>query len=288
MTTLTLAERASLIGPLDYKVLKTVYELSESYEYIPFSVISEEIGLLDKELNEILLKLYDLRLLSRERVLKELGYRITFSGLDILSIKKLYSSNIVKKLGIIIGEGKESNVYFGYNFSDDTVVVKFHRIGKSSYKNIRKIRGIKNKENWIRLTVKNAEKEYEALKCLSNNYGSVPKPYGQAYNAIVMEYVEGQELYKSDIVNPEEILEEILSTIRISYNYCNKLAHGDLSEYNILITNDGKPLIIDWPQWTKDNDEILMRDVVNILYYFNKKYGIYKDVNQVINYIKGG
>ncbi|BFH73256.1 hypothetical protein SJAV_12000 [Sulfurisphaera javensis] len=287
MVVLTLAERASLIGPLDYKVLKTVYELNSNYEYVPYSAISEELGLLDRELKEVLLKLYDLRLLSKERILKEIGYRLTFTGLDILAIKKLYATKILKNLGIIIGEGKESNVYFGYNFSDETVIVKFHRIGKNSYKNIRKIRGIKYKEDWIKLTVKNAEREYKALDCLYNNFGNVPKPYGQAYNAIVMEYVQGTELYRTNISNPEEVLQDILSTLRIAYTYCDKIVHGDLSEYNVLISEEGKPYIIDWPQWKREDEDLLIRDVTNILYYFNKKYDIYKDINQVINYIKG-
>ncbi|QIW23067.1 serine/threonine protein kinase [Sulfolobus sp. S-194] len=287
MAVLTLAERASLVGSLDYKVLRTIYELNSSYEYVPYSIIINKLGLLERELKEVLLKLYNLKLVSKERVLKEIGYRITFTGLDTLAIKKLYASKVLNKLGIIIGEGKESNVYFGYDFSDETIIVKFHRVGRTSYKNIRKIRGIKYKEDWIKLTIENAEREFSALSCLINNYANVPKPLGQAYNAVVMEYIQGNELYRTNLNNPEEVLEEIISNVRIAYQYCGKLVHGDLSEYNILIREDGKPYIIDWPQWKKDDEDLLFRDLTNILYYFNKKYEIYKDIDQVINYIKG-
>ena len=287
MTVLTLAEKASLIGPLDYKALKTIYENSNNYDYIPYSVLLEDLGLLNRELDETLTKLYNLRLLSKEKVTKEFGYRLTFAGLDILAIKKLYTNKILKSLGIIIGEGKESNVYFGYNFSDETVVVKFHRIGKTSYKNIRKIRGIRYKEDWIKLTVDNANREYEALKCISENYGSVPKPYGIAYNAVVMEYIQGNELYRSNLPDPEATLQEILSTIRIAYNYCNNIVHGDLSEYNVIVNEEGKAYVIDWPQWQRDNEDLLLRDLTNILYYFHKKYDIYKSLDDIINYIKG-
>ncbi|BAB65192.1 serine/threonine-protein kinase RIO2 [Sulfurisphaera tokodaii] len=287
MAVLTLAERASLVGPLDYKVLKTIYELNSNYEYVPYSVIINKLGLLERELKEVLLKLYNLKLVSKEKVLKETGYRITFAGLDTLAIKKLYANKVLNKLGIIIGEGKESNVYFGYDFSDETIIVKFHRVGRTSYKNIRKIRGIKYKEDWIKLTIENAEREFSALSCLTNNYANVPKPLGQAYNAVAMEYIQGNELYRTNLNNPEEVLEEIISNVRIAYQYCGKLVHGDLSEYNILIREDGKPYIIDWPQWKKDDEDLLFRDLTNILYYFNKKYEIYKDIDQVINYIKG-
>jgi len=287
MTVLTLAEKASLIGPLDYKALKTIYENSNKYDYIPYSVLLEELGLLNRELDETLTKLYNLRLLSKDKVTRELGYKLTFSGLDILAIKKLYTNKVLKSLGIIIGEGKESNVYFGYNFSDETIVVKFHRVGKTSYKNIRKIRGIRYKEDWIKLTVENAEREYEALKCVSDNYGNVPKPYGIAYNTVVMEYIQGNELYRANLSDPESTFQDILSTIRIAYNYCDKTVHGDLSEYNVIVNEEGKAYIIDWPQWQKNNEELLLRDLTNIIYYFNKKYDIYKSLDDIINYIKG-
>ena len=287
MVILTLAEKAALIGPLDYVILKTIYKNSSNYGYIPYSVLLEESGLLNKELDETLTKLYNLRLISKEKVTNKIGYRLTFSGLDILAIKKLYTDKILKSLGIVIGEGKESNVYFGYNFSDDTVIVKFHRVGKTSYKNIRKIRGITYKKNWIEITVENAEREYEALKCVSDNYGFVPKPYGYAYNAVVMEYIQGNELYRTSLSDPGSILQEILSTIRIAYNYCNKIVHGDLSEYNVIVNEEGKAYVIDWPQWQRGNEDLLLRDLTNILYYFTKKYDIYKSLDDVINYIKG-
>lgn len=287
MAVLTLAEKTSLVGPLDYKALKVIYDNSYNYEYIPYSVLLDELGLLNRELDETLLKLYNLRLISKEKVTKEYGYRLTFSGLDILAIKKLYNSNVLKSLGIIVGEGKESNVYFGYNFSDETLVVKFHRIGKNSYKNIRKIRGIRQKESWIKLTVDNAEREYRALECISNNYGIVPKPYGFAYNTVVMEYIQGAELSRVNLQNPENALQDILSTLRIAYGYCDKMVHGDLSEYNVLLSEDNKAYVIDWPQWQRDNEDLLKRDIINILYHFNKKYDIYKSLDEAINYIKG-
>lgn len=286
MAILTLAEKASLIGPLDYKVLKTIYDLQSTHEYIPFSKINERIGLLERELNTVLLKLYNLRLLSKEKIRNEFAYRLTFSGLDVLAIKKLYTNNVLKSLGIIVGEGKESNVYFGYDFSDNTIIVKFHRIGKNSYKNIRKIRGIIEKEDWIRLTVENAEREYKALQCISQNYGNVPKPLGYAYNAIAMEFIEGTELYRSTIDDAEQVLNDILSTVRIAYKYCG-LIHGDLSEYNVIVNKENKAYVIDWPQWQTNNDELLERDLVNIIYYFNKKYNVYKELEEVIKYIKG-
>jgi len=283
MPSLTLAEKSSLIGPLDYKILKTLYREAETHEWVRYSELSSITGLEDKELQVSLLKLYNLRLVSKNRVLGELAYRISFSGLDVLAIKQLYVNNVLKKLGIIIGEGKESSVYLGYNFNDEPIVIKFHRVGRRSYRHIKRKRSV-SKNDWIGITIENAKKEYNALTCLKNNFANVPKPLGYAYNAVTMEYIDGVELYKTKVDNPNQILNEILGTIRIAYTNCN-LIHGDLSEYNILV-KDSQLFIIDWPQWS--NDEIfLLRDLSNILRYFKKNYGIESDIDKVLEYVKG-
>jgi len=286
MPSLTLAERASLVGPLDYKILKTIYSLHSNHEWIMTSELVEETGLRLNELQPVLLRLYNLRLLSKQIISGEYSYRITFTALDILAIKKLYVEKVLKNLGIVIGVGKESEVYVGYNFNDEPLVVKFHRVGKRSYKNVRKIRNIQKDKDWTVISAENAEREYQALECVKKNYGYVPQPYGRAYNAVAMELVESRELYKSELTNPEEILDQILSTIRIAYNEC-KMIHGDLGEYNVLV-KDGTAYVIDWPQWASpENEDLLMRDVDHILAYFYKKYEIDKDVDAVIDYIKG-
>ncbi|BCU70398.1 RIO1 family regulatory kinase/ATPase [Stygiolobus caldivivus] len=286
MPSLTLAERASLVGPLDYKVLKTIYSLHRNHEWIRTSELVEETGLSLRELQPVLVKLYDLRLLSKQIVTGEHSYRITFTALDILAIKKLYVDKVLKSLGIVIGVGKESEVYMGYNFSDEPVVVKFHRVGKRSYKNIRKIRNISKNKDWSIISVENAEKEYHALSCIKKNYGYVPEPFSNAYNAVVMELVEGNELYRSELDDPRGVLDQIISTVRIAYNEC-KMIHGDLSEYNVLV-RDNTAYVIDWPQWSStDNEDLLVRDIDHILAYFIKRYGIEENTEKILEYIKG-
>jgi RIO kinase 2 len=81
--------------------------------------------------------------------------------------------------------------------------------------------------------------------------------------------------------------------------------HGDLSEFNILIDEDGNFLIIDFPQAIKIKDDdtklkldklpgefkvnteyYLKRDLENILRYF-KKYGINENLDTVYKYVVG-
>ena len=78
--------------------------------------------------------------------------------------------------------------------------------------------------------------------------------------------------------------------------YSLGVIHGDLSQYNILVNPEGI-WFIDFPQYIDldelETDEerqaaedILRRDIENILHYFKKTYRIEKDVNKVLSYIK--
>lgn len=291
MTVLTIAEKASLIGPLEYSLLKFLFEKRDNYEYVTPEILERELNLKPSEASYAIEKLKTLRLIKWVTEKGQHLMALNFSGTDILAIKTLYRLNILKSLGVTIGEGKESLVSFGYNFNDEVVAVKFHRIGLSSFKNYRKKRGITQKLSYISLSILNAKKEFDALQCVSTNYGNVPKPLGYAYNAIVMEYVEGRTLYQTDpelVDKPEEILDSILSTARIAYKYCDNMVHGDLSPYNVLFSlNEHKAYVIDWPQWQKGNVELLKRDLNNILTYFKKKYNVNMELDQAINYVMG-
>jgi RIO kinase 2 len=65
--------------------------------------------------------------------------------------------------------------------------------------------------------------------------------------------------------------------------------HADLSEFNVMI--DGRDVVlIDWPQWIDPDhpnaDQVLARDVENILRYFSRKYGIDADSTEWIARVK--
>lgn len=286
MPSLTLAERASLISSSEYIILKTLLELRDKYEYVPEDLLKNKLNFIDMDFNISITKLLDLRAIHIERISGKRAFRLTFNGLDIISIKMLYVNKFLKNLGLIIGEGKESNVYYGYDFNDNTVIVKFHRVGKTSYKNARKLRGYNQKKSWISVTLDNARREFQALKCLSENYGLVPKPLGYSFNAIVMEYIEGSRLDRSKLLQPKQVLDNILGTIRIAYTNCN-MVHGDLSPYNIIVDTNEIPYIIDWPQWRENDLNLLKRDLKNVLNFFESKYNIIVNFDTTVDFVKG-
>ena len=101
--------------------------------------------------------------------------------------------------------------------------------------------------------------------------------------------IDGDELANvADITEPEIVLDEILENVRKAYRL--GVVHGDLSEHNVIIRPQGEVLIIDWPQWVPilhpRAEELLKRDVYNVLKYFRRKFRLDRSLAETIKYIK--
>lgn len=283
MNSLTLAERVAVTDKVDYLILKYLIEKRERFEYVPRSILKDSLALTEREIQISLLRLTKTGAVTKGRVRGEDSFSITFTGLDIVATKSLYSKGVIKSLGITIGEGKESRVMFGYDRGDNTVAVKYHRVGRKSFK--KRISDFPSK-NWVSMTLENARREYEALQCVKNNMGYVPTPIAFTTNAVAMEYFEGLPLYRVELNDPEKVLNSILGTMRIAYVYCRGLTHGDLSQFNVIVNGDEEVRVIDWPQATRD-DDVLVEDLSRILSYFEKEYSLERDLEEVLDYVKG-
>ena len=98
-----------------------------------------------------------------------------------------------------------------------------------------------------------------------------------------MEYLEYSQddasaappLSKIKLDNAEEVFEEIIDFMDVSYNKA-QLVHGDLSRYNILYSH-GHPYVIDVSQATltshPSSRQLLDRDIENIV-YDSKKFNL--------------
>jgi RIO kinase 2 len=106
-----------------------------------------------------------------------------------------------------------------------------------------------------------------------------------------MGIIEGGELadYKR-LSRTERILKEILRNARKAYVKAG-IIHADLSEYNVILKPDRHILIIDWPQYvTKEHpnaEELLKRDVHNILQYFKRKHKVNASLEETMEYVTG-
>ncbi len=202
----------------------------------------------------------------------------------------LYERGYIISIGRQTGVGIESIVYFGLTPKDEEVILKFHRVGFTSFLHVKKKRRYTANKHHIselyssRLS---AETEYKWLKVANDSKLSVPKVYGKNRHVIVMELIDGIDLNKlSKIPDPGETFETILDFIDDAWNI-GKFVHGDLSEHNIIMTHDAIPIIIDFPQSVSiemvEAKVLLQRDIKNVLTYFDRKFGIKIDEKNVLS-----
>jgi RIO kinase 2 len=96
------------------------------------------------------------------------GYRLTNLGYDFLALKALTSRQSVRSVGNQIGVGKESDIYIAANDDDDQVVMKLHRLGRTSFRQLKNKRDYlkhrKAASNWLYMSRLSAMKEYAFMK----------------------------------------------------------------------------------------------------------------------------
>ncbi len=221
------------------------------------------------------------------------GYTLNYAGYDCLAINALVKANVLEAFGKSLGVGKEADVYDALNAKGERIAVKFHRLGRISFRQTIRKRSYTTKHNasWLYQSRLAAEKEYQALQLIYPYGVAVPEPISQNRHVLVMGMIEGAELaeYK-EISKPEAMLKEILRNVRKAYRRAG-VVHADLSEYNIILKPDGHILIIDWPQYvTKEHPnatELLTRDVDNVLLYFRRKHLLKIRLEEAMKYVTG-
>ncbi|HIQ23493.1 MAG TPA: serine/threonine protein kinase [Pyrodictium delaneyi] len=280
----------------DFRVLAVIEKEMSKYEYVPIEVIERRLRMPSSHVAMSLQKLNQLKLIRR-RLGDYTGYRLTYMGLDVLALHSLVERGILHALGDKLGVGKESDVYSGLTPGGERVIVKFHRVGRTSFQKIVRVRHYAAERpysSWLQLAKLAGQREFRALEELYRVGALVPKPLGYSRHAVVTEYIEGVELYMyKDAMEPESMLKDIIDTLRKAYVEVG-IVHGDLSEYNILVVIEDdkeRPYIIDWPQYVEKEhpsaEQLLRRDVEYVARFFRKRYRVDVDTEELIRYVKG-
>lgn len=286
------AEKFKKMSKLKWKVLDGIFKNMWDYKFVPAEVIAKTAQINPEKIEPILKSLKDENLVENKYT-EYLGSAFTYLGLSLYSLWRLVRSDKVSMLGKKMGEGKESIIFNCYSEKFGECVLKFHKVGYSSFKKVKEKRDYGTLHFTV-LMVRSAKNEFKALKRLYGHV-SVPKPFDWEGNAVLMELIDAKELFRVRLENPEEVLNMIIEDVKTMFSL--GIIHGDLSQYNILVNPDGV-WFIDFPQHIdlseveseeerKMAEEILKRDVENILNYFKKTYRIEKDINSVLKYIKG-
>jgi len=275
----------------DFRVLHIIEAAMAKREFVPTEQIHKYSKVPLDRITYTLGKLNKLGLIYQTRGAYT-GHTLNYAGYDCLAINALVKAGVISSFGHSLGVGKEADVYDALSPSGNRIAVKFHRLGRISFRQTRRKRGyIREHSTWLFQSHLAAEKEFQAMKLVYQHGVSVPEPLSHNRHVIAMGMIEGGELSKyKDIGEGEKVLREILQNIKKAYTEAH-IIHADLSEYNIILQPDGHVLIIDWPQAVKTDHanaaELLERDLKNVLTVFSRKFNIELALKDAVAYVVG-
>ncbi len=276
----------------DFRVLQVIETAMSQHEFVSKEQVAEFTGFdLARETDFRLNRLSKMNLIYQTKAAYT-GYTLNYAGYDCLAINALVRSGAVEAFGKPLGVGKEADVYDALNAKNERVAIKFHRLGRVSFRQTSRKRGyVKEHAGWLFQSRLAAEKEFQALNLLFPKRVAVPEPLAQNRHVIVMGMIEGGELGKwKKIPSPKKVLREILRNLRRAYREAGVI-HADLSEYNVILKPDGHILIIDWPQYVTrqhpNASELLTRDLKNVQQFFGRKCGLKLKPEEALRYVSG-
>ncbi len=197
------------------------------------------------------------------------------------ALLKAADRDLINRMHGIIESGKESAILLA-DTDEGLAAVKIYMKRAGAFREMHQyLRGDKRFRNVKkdRKAVINAwaKKEFKNLKKASNIV-RCPEVYGLQENVLVMEFV-GEEfqpypkLKDVNIENPDAALNQVLENMKRMWKE-EKIVHGDLSEYNILVEKD-ELVWIDFSQGVHESHpealNLLKRDVKNITNFFRKE-----------------
>ncbi len=278
----------------DLRILQGIEVGMKHYEWVPMDELLKITKIPFSTLE------YKLRLLKKKNLVVMTnapyeGYQIYFDAYDTLAVNTFVKRGTISAIGDEIGVGKESVVVEAIKEPElglgepQGVIIKFHREGRTSFKSVKRVRShLEDKEHfsWIYAARLAAKREADIMNKLYPDV-SVPRLIDNNRHALVMEIAEGDLLYRTKLEDPGWFFDRIMDQLKKTYE--KGIIHSDISAYNVFVY-DGGVQIIDWPQYVEINhphaDELLERDVRNLLKYFKRKYGLNRDVPAVLDEIK--
>jgi len=222
----------------DYRVLTAVEMGSRNHEIVPVSLIANIAKLRYGGVNRFLTTLCDNRLLFHNVKTYD-GFKLTQLGYDVLALHTLFKRGKICSVSNQIGVGKESDIFLAQTPEGEDVVLKFHRLGRTSFravKNKRAYLGKRTTTSWLYMSRLAALKEYAFMKALYTHGFPTPVPIDQNRHVILMSLVKGRpmcQLRTGMIKQPEKVFDQCVSSIvRLAEH---GLIHCDFNEFNLLL-----------------------------------------------------
>jgi RIO kinase 2 len=232
----------------DFRVLEAVEKGMKNHAIVPLPLITSIANLRHGGTHKVISSLLRDKLLSHETTKSSYdGYRLTNAGYDIMALQNLKARGFIAALGQRVGTGKESDVYLAATPEGKQIVLKIHRLGRTSFRNVKQKRdyfgkAVVQSHSWLFLSRLSALKEYAFMKALFDVKYPTPTPIAHNRHIVAMSLVRGLPLYQ---IFPKQISVEQAADI---YNQAVGLAarlvqhglvHCDLNEFNLLVDLSG-------------------------------------------------
>eukprot|EP01120_Amphizonella_sp_Union-15-10_P001198 TRINITY_DN1124_c0_g2_i1.p1 TRINITY_DN1124_c0_g2~~TRINITY_DN1124_c0_g2_i1.p1 ORF type:complete len:462 (+),score=99.63 TRINITY_DN1124_c0_g2_i1:75-1460(+) len=269
------------LEPSDFRILTAIEMGMKNHEIVPTQLINTLAKLRYGGTLKAIQTVHKHKLVFHDRT-KYDGYKLTYSGYDFLALKAMMLRGSVSALGKKLGVGKESDIYMAVDPQNKEFVIKFHRLGRTSFRTIKRNRDyLKHRKHasWLYLSRLAALKEYAMMKVLYDKGFPVPMPIDLNRHCVAMQIVEGYPLENvRELAHPDKVYNKL---IQLLIEFANHgLIHGDFNEFNIMINDKEKITVIDFPQMiSTDHPNAKMyfdRDVECIRTFFHRRFGFEK------------
>ncbi|EAR90441.2 RIO kinase family protein (macronuclear) [Tetrahymena thermophila SB210] len=261
----------------EFRVLTAIEIGMRNHELVPMHLI-ERISHLKRVCASKVVKLLLKNKFIAHENKKFDGYKLTYLGYDYLALQVFIRRGAIKEVLGKVGCGKESDIYKCVNENGDFVILKFTRLGRTSFRTIKKNRDYiqhRTSYSWLYLSRLSAIKEYTFMDLLHKNNFPTPIPIEQNRHGIVMSLINGVPMQNiSEIDNPKYVFDQCFYLIKRLAE--NGLIHSDFNEFNLMVEDNGKVIMIDFPQMVstkhKNAQFYFDRDVECIHVFFERRF----------------
>jgi RIO kinase 1 len=230
------------------------------------------------------------------RVIEEVFDRLTLQG-----VYRLFNKGVIDRLHGVVKAGKEARVYYATHPDGRELAVKIYYTHTAEFRKgmMDYIRGdprFKRVRKDTRSIVYTwNQKEFSNLQLCQEAGVNAPRPIDYTRNILVMTFI-GENGVPAPLlreVASEDLpgfYAQVLEEMRLLWRKAG-LAHGDLSEYNIMVYKE-KPVVFDVSQSMLTIHpmaiSLVERDIGNINYCFRRLGVETRDPEELREWITGG
>eukprot|EP00596_Hydrurales_sp_CCMP1899_P001957 CAMPEP_0119044490 /NCGR_PEP_ID=MMETSP1177-20130426/31808_1 /TAXON_ID=2985 /ORGANISM="Ochromonas sp, Strain CCMP1899" /LENGTH=499 /DNA_ID=CAMNT_0007014645 /DNA_START=39 /DNA_END=1534 /DNA_ORIENTATION=- len=262
----------------DYRVLVAVEMGMRNHELVPIELIANIAKLRHGGSHKILSTLLRYKLVAHAQNQYN-GYRLSYLGFDILALRALLGRGTIVSVGPQIGVGKESDIFEALDENGNEVVLKVHRLGRTSFRAVRRQRDYmqgKSKASWLFMSRLAAVKEFAFMKALHAHGFPTPTPIDQSRHIVAMSRIPGfpmSQIKAGKMEWAEEIFHISLEILRRLAQH--GLVHCDFNEFNLMVDQTGQVTLIDFPQMVSTShpnaSDLFARDLGGLVKFFAMK-----------------